>query len=72
MANAVIGDDIKIVTKLVLDDCQARFMFPSRPFGKRDEVFYFYNGHDPYNSADSPSFMDRAERMATNRHLGNR
>lgn len=64
MANSVLSyADIKYVTKMVLDDYQARLVFPTRPFGKQDEVFYIYNGHDPYNSADSPSFMDRVARQ---------
>lgn len=54
-------DQIKYIQKFVLTDTLASILSPCKP---RDDVFYWYNGHDPYNSADNHAFMERIARRA--------
>jgi len=52
-------DQIQHIQKFVLTDVLASILSPCKP---RDDVFYWYVGHDPYNSADNHAFMARATR----------
>jgi len=52
----VTWGQIKHIQKFVLTDTFKRFLSPTKP---RNDVFYWYVGHDPYNSLDDHAFMNR-------------
>ena len=61
-------DQIKYLRKLVLTNTIASIIgiSPTKP---RDDVFYCYVGHDPYNSADDHAFMDKVIRKKGKRNV---
>jgi len=49
-------DQIKHIHKFVMTDTLKNILSPQKP---RDDIIYWYMGHDPYNSADDHAFMAR-------------